>query len=183
MFLYLWRQIHFRYMNHSYRNARLVDIPRIMSIINAAVERMLMEGKRQWDENYPSVTHIIEDINHGTARVLLDGDTIAAYGAVVSTGEPAYDNITDGDWLTEDSPYVTVHRLAVAPDMQGRGMATRFLDITCDVAARQGFRSMRIDTNHDNDRMLSLLHANGFERCGIVSYGPKGDRIAFERLI
>ncbi|MDE6449804.1 MAG: GNAT family N-acetyltransferase [Muribaculaceae bacterium] len=170
-------------MNQSYRNARLTDVPRIMTIINAAVERMLREGKQQWDENYPSVTHIIEDIDRGIARVLLDGDTIAAYGAVVPTGEPAYDNITDGDWLTEDTPYVTVHRLAVAPDMQGRGLAVRFLDITCDMAARQGFRSMRIDTNHDNYRMLRLLQNNGFERCGIVSYGPKGDRIAFERLI
>lgn len=169
-------------MGTIFRQGRIADVPAIMTIIEAAVDRMLAEGKQQWDETYPTVNHIIDDINSGAAHVLLDGDAVVAYGAVVFAGEPAYRDIYEGDWLSDGTPYVTVHRLAVAPCMQRRGFASRFLDIVCDMAADMGFRSMRVDTNHDNDRMLRLLADNGFERCGIITY-EKGQRIAFEKLI
>lgn len=170
-------------MGTVFRRARLADVPAIMMIIDAAVDRMLAEGKQQWNESYPAITHIIDDVNNGSAHVLAEGDRVVAYGAVVLTGEPAYDSITDGDWLTEaESPYVTIHRLAVASDSHGRGLARRFIDIACDLAAERGIGSMRVDTNHDNDRMLRLLAAADFERCGIITY-ENGQRIAFEKLI
>ncbi|MDE6153991.1 MAG: GNAT family N-acetyltransferase [Muribaculaceae bacterium] len=165
-----------------FRQGVVTDVPAVMEIIDAAVDRMLREGKQQWDESYPAVEHIMEDLRLGTGHVLVDDGHVVAYGAIVLTGEPAYDDIEDGDWLTDGSQYITVHRLAVAADMHGRGLARRFIDIACDLAAARGIGSMRIDTNYDNGRMLRLLEGCGFERCGIVRY-EKGERIAFEKLI
>ena len=31
--------------------------------------------------------------------------------------------------------------------------------------------------------MLALLPAMGYELCGTVSYGPRGERIAFEKAV
>ena len=51
------------------------------------------------------------------------------------------------------------------------------------MARGAGAASVRVDTNHDNAEMLRLLPALGYVRCGTVSYGPRGERIAFEKAI
>ena len=149
-----------------------------MPIINAAVRRMLDEGKCQWSENYPQRQHILADIEAGTGHVLDDGGRVVAYGAVVFTGEPAYAKL-EGKWLTEGE-YVVVHRLAVAIDSQRKGVGREFLEAVGRMAADRGLRGFRIDTNFDNERMLALLARCGFEFTGHVRY-PAGPRLAFEK--
>lgn len=163
------------------RRATILDLPEIMRIMSCAVERMLAEGKRQWSRTYPTADHIVTDIHDDTAYVMVEGDAhIVAYGAVVFTGEPAYGDI-EGEWLSDES-YVVVHRLAVAPEAQGCGMAGRFIKAVEHLAASKGVGSFRIDTNFDNDRMLRTLEKYGFEYCGEISY-PQGSRRAYEKLI
>lgn len=149
-------------------------------IIRDAVSRMLCAGRNQWDESYPSDTHIYDDIVSGVGYVLEGDDGITAYGAVVFDGEPAYDSI-DGEWLS-DSSYVAVHRMAVAERMLSRGYGRMFLSAVESFAADRRVGAFRIDTNYDNAEMLRLLDRCRFEQCGIIHY-PKGERIAFEKLI
>lgn len=163
-----------------FRQAKISDLPAIMRIIEAAVSRMLSEGKCQWNENYPRDEHILADIGNGVGHVLEERGEVIAYGAVVFTGEPAYDCL-EGDWLT-NGRYVVVHRMAVDMQSQSRGVGRRFLNSVEHVAAQQGIGSFRIDTNFDNDRMLALLARCGFEFTGLVRY-PTGERRAFEKLI
>lgn len=163
-----------------FRHATFRDLTEIMRIIDAAVGRMLAEGKCQWSEEYPRDKHIIADIMAGNGYVLDDWGRIMAYGAAVFTGEPAYENI-DGEWLT-DGDYVVVHRMAVAQDVQSQGIGRKFLVAVEKYAANLGVGSFRIDTNFDNDRMLALLDKCSFEFTGLIHY-PQGERRAFEKLI
>lgn len=163
-----------------FREARLTDVPEIGRIFDDAVARMLSEGKRQWDEKYPTEIHALADMNSHNGYVLeLDG-RVVAYGAVIFTGEPAYDDL-DGEWLT-DEPYVVVHRMAVAQYAQRQGIARRFLEAVERFAVGRGIGSFRVDTNFDNDRMLRLLETFGFEYCGKINY-ESGERMAFEKSI
>lgn len=163
-----------------FREARPHDVSVIGRIFNDAVARMLSEGKRQWNENYPTPMHALADINSHNGYVLENNGTVVAYGAVIFTGEAAYDNL-NGEWLT-DEPYVVVHRMAVALHAQCQGIARRFLKAVERLAAEKGIGSFRIDTNFDNDRMLRLLDTCGFEHCGKITY-ESGERIAFEKRI
>lgn len=163
-----------------FRMAGLKDFPAVSRIMRDAVSRMLCAGRSQWDESYPADTHIYDDIVSGCGYVLESDAAIAAYGAVVFDGEPAYDFI-DGEWLS-DSSYVAVHRMAVAERVLGRGFGAMFMHAVENFAADRGIGAFRIDTNYDNAEMLRLLDRCGFEQCGIIHY-PKGERIAFEKLI
>lgn len=163
-----------------FRLATLEDLPQIMPIMEAAVARMLREGKRQWDETYPALPHIMDDVIARRGYLLEECGRVMAYGAVVYTGEPAYDDL-DGEWLSDEA-YVVVHRLAVSQDCQGSGMATQFLNMVENMAAEKGIGSFRIDTNYDNFAMLHLMEKCGFEYCGDVMY-ERGSRRAFEKLI
>lgn len=164
----------------TFRKAVESDIDGIMTIIGQAVSQMLREGKRQWNDTYPQRSHIAGDIARGCGYVMTCGGRLAAYGAVVFSGEPAYNSIR-GRWLS-DGPYVVLHRLAVAEGMKGRGVGARFMAEVEKMAAARGVRSFKVDTNHDNTRMRRLLGKLGFTYCGDISY-EHGDRMAYEKLL
>lgn len=162
-----------------FRKADEKDIPAITAILKSAVERMLAEGKQQWNHNYPNETHVREDVARGVGYVMQCNGVVVAYAAVVFDGEPAYADIR-GKWLA-DEPYVVVHRMAVLPSSQRRGWGLSFLNSVEALALSKGIRSFRVDTNHDNIRMLSLLKKAGFALCGEISY-QSGSRMAFEKV-
>ena len=78
---------------------------------------------------------------------------------------------------------MVIHRMAVADGMKHRGVATCFFGHTAQYAASRGIHSFRVDTNFDNTYMLRLVKTMGFTGCGKVQYGPRGERLAFEKLI
>ena len=167
-------------MTMKFRKANNNDVAGIMEIISAAVDRMLSEGKCQWSKTYPQTEHVLADIERGYAYVLESDGRVVAYGAVVFTGEPAYNDL-EGEWLT-DGDYVVVHRMAVAIDSQRRGVGLEYLGNVCRLAASQGVWAFRIDTNFDNERMMGLLKKAGFEFTGLVHY-PQGERRAYEKIV
>ena len=167
-------------METTFRKASTTDINRIMEIIEEAKLQMAREGKCQWDEAYPTRSNIEADVANGTAHVMLTAGRIVAYGAVVLTGEPAY-NMIEGKWLTKQ-PYVVLHRLAVAEETKGNGVGWLFIKEVERLALAAGLKSVKVDTNHDNNRMLRLLDKAEFTFCGTIHY-PQGERMAFEKLL
>ena len=165
---------------YTFRRATTADTDRIMEIIEQAKRQMWREGKDQWTAAYPARGNIDADIQQGAAHVMLHAGHIVAYGAVVLTGEPVYEEIR-GQWLT-NQPYVVLHRLAVADEAKGHGVGVRFMHGVERVAAAAGVHSFRVDTNHDNSRMLRLLDKEGFTFCCNVYY-QQGERMAYEKLL
>ena len=168
----------------TFRKATYDDIPGIMRVIDYARNRMLAEGKKQWDASYPLQSHITADIEAGYAYVLCNDHTleITAYGAVIFDGEQAYNNLIEGKWLS-DMPYVVLHRIAVAKEARNHGTATRFMCEIEQLMREKGIHSFRIDTNYDNTAMLHLLDKQGFSYCGEVVYNGTKTRMAFEKII
>lgn len=165
---------------YDFRPARLTDVVAIGRILDDAVARMLSEGKTQWNENYPTEMHVLADMTAGNAYVIERAGRVLAYGAVILTGEEAYNHLR-GEWIS-DKPYVVIHRMAVAREAQRQGVARRFFQAVERFATRKEIMSIRVDTNFDNDRMLRLLESAGFEYCGEVSYAS-GGRMAFEKTL
>lgn len=163
-----------------FRKATTDDIDAATRILRVAAERMLAEGKQQWTETYPGRNEVMADLEAGVAYVLENENIVVAYAAIILTGEPAYSQLRD-EWLS-DMPYIVMHRLAVDSKCQQCGMASIMFKCAEALAAGNGIRSFRVDTNFDNDRMLRLLHKLGFTYCGEIEY-QSGRRKAFEKLL
>ncbi len=166
---------------HTFLQASENDFDEIWKIIDDARNRMLREGKQQWDNNYPLPLHIHNDIANETAYVLKNtSGKIGCFGAVIFDGEPAYETI-EGKWLSEKE-YVVVHRLAVSQEAQGQGIASSFLQQVERLAEEKGIESFKVDTNFNNFAMMAVLDKLGFSYCGEISY-DKGKRRAYEKIL
>ena len=165
----------------TFRQANLQDFDACWRLIDAARWKMMADGRHQWTVEYPSRELIIADIKSGEAYVLTDEDDVKTYGVVAQNGEPAYEQCTV-EWLSRGG-YMVIHRLAVSPDARGKGLAKQFFQGVEAMCRQQNIHSIKVDTNHDNREMRGLLQRLGFVECGKIDYGPRGMRLAFERVL
>ena len=152
----------------TFRQANLQDFDACWRLIDAARWKMMADGRHQWTAEYPS-------------RELTDEDGVKTYGVVAQNGEPAYEQYT-AEWLTKGD-YMVIHRLAVSPNARGKGLAKQFFQGVEAMCRQQNIHSIKVDTNHDNREMRGLLQRLGFVECGKIDYGPRGMRLAFERVL
>lgn len=164
----------------TFRLATNDDFSRIWEIIRQAKAQMAMENRQQWNESYPAPDHIAADIRNGHAYVLCWELIPVAYGAVSFDGEPVYRDI-QGKWLSDD-PFVVVHRLAVADEMKGKGLATVFMQEVEKMSRKKGVTSFKVDTNFDNVSMQKVLEKLGFMYCGEIIF-QRGSRLAYEKRL
>ncbi|WP_347396307.1 GNAT family N-acetyltransferase [Parabacteroides leei] len=164
-----------------FRKAEETDIERIWVIIGQAKEQMRRLNSHQWDESYPALETISQDIKIGNGYVFCKGNKVVAYGVISFDGEPVYKDI-DGKW-TNELPYMIVHRLAVADEMKRQGMAKRFMLEAEEVSRQKGIYNFRVDTNYDKEYMLHLIDSLGFQYTGEVRYRGNNIRKAFEKCI
>lgn len=106
-----------------FRKATENDILSAVEIMNDAIRRLGDEGVDQWQHGYPNRQRLEQDVEEGIGWVLCENNEVVAYGALVFTGEPAYANIADGQWITHEENYAVVHRMCVKQGLTGRGRA------------------------------------------------------------
>lgn len=162
-----------------FRKATKADIETIAAMVKAASSRLCAAGIDQWQRGYPNRESVERDVERGVGMVLCEGEMLIAYGAVIFSGEPAYDDLTGGKWLT-NGEYAVVHRLCVNEIFVGMGFAKRFMS-AAEAMASERVRSMRIDTHPDNKIMQGLISSMEYTYCGDVVIESR--RLAYEKLL
>jgi GNAT superfamily N-acetyltransferase len=173
-------------MKVNIRKATKNDVDRIMIILGEARQKMGQLGIDQWQYGYPSRDIIKEDVSIGRSYAIREEENGEIYGTffVEDRGEPTYDKIYDGEWLTgDDAKYIAVHRVAVCNEKRGSGLANSIFAFAEEKCREAGVGSIRIDTHRGNVPMRRFLDKNGFVQCGIIYLGTGEERIAYEKLI
>ena len=117
------------------RRSSVTDMVKMTEIFDEARGTIASLGIDQWQNGYPHADVIKNDIDKGYSRVVeLDGEVCATF-AVIDDGEPTYDKIYDGEWLTGAyGNYVAIHRVAILVSARGKGIAKRIVDYACFTA-------------------------------------------------
>lgn len=151
------------------RHAKISEIADILTITKACAEHMIHNGIQQWNENYPTQEAFENDIRKKELYVKEnDGDIIGTI--VISTFMDAeYKPI---EWLTRNENNIYIHRLAVHPEKQGKGIARELMDFAEQYARKNGFVSIRLDTFSQNKRNQKFYEARGYRRLSDI-YFPK----------
>ena len=167
------------------RKTETKDLESIMPIFSEARKTIALLGIDQWQNGYPSRSVIEEDVKREQSYcVLSDGKIIATF-ALILHGEPTYDEIFDGKWLTGDEKgqYLAIHRVAIAVASRGNGISGKIISYASELATSLGKRSLRIDTHEGNVVMRRMLEKNGFVHCGTIFLKDGDKRVAYEKLL
>lgn len=158
-------------------NARMDELPYIMDIFDYAKKFMADTGNPfQWDELYPSVKDIEEDIKRNELYVCVQNGKIEAVFAATSGKTIGYDHLIEGSWIRDEGEYLTIHRLASWGTQ--RGMADR-----CIAWCEKKCHDLRADTHEDNKIIQHIFEKNGFKKCGKAIIFDGSERIAYQKII
>ena len=177
------------------RKTEICDLDSVMPIFDEARATIRALGIDQWQNGYPSREVIEQDvallqsrvveIEGGvcTARGTLGGELAATF-ALIFDGEPTYNKIYDGEWLTgESESYIAIHRVAISVAKRGGGIAGAIINYAADAARSLGRKSLRIDTHRGNIVMRKMLEKQGFTYCGVIYLTDGAERVAYERIL
>ncbi|MFM9825748.1 GNAT family N-acetyltransferase [Flavobacterium sp.] len=167
-------------MNNTFRKAKITDVSEIWVILQQAIKRRKNEGSDQWQDGYPNLEVVKNDIKNSYGYVLTEAKTIIGYCAILINDEPEYLNI-EGKWLT-NADFVIVHRIAISESHIGKGLSKTIIENIEDLARNINIHSIKVDTNYDNFAMMKIFDKCGFSFCGIVHFRGSPRR-AYEKVL
>ena len=163
------------------RLAQTGDVPAIMQIVRAVVPPMRASGNLQWDDVYPNPAVFDQDIALSQLWVAEIDGCLAGVVALTTEQSPEY---VQAGWDIEVLAIV-VHRLAVDPAFQGRGVAIALMQQAEVVAEEKGIDRVRADTNTHNQVMQRLMPKLGYDLSGEIGleFRPGLRFFCYEKLL
>ena len=156
------------------RKTRPEDIDAVMALYDKGRARMRETGNtEQWTNGYPHRHMIEEDVKLGRSYVYEEDGVLHAVLALIWGEDPTYAEI-DGAWISDKTPYGTIHRIAADGELPGLGSwCIRWCLDLCG--------SIRIDTHEDNVLMRRALEKLGFAHCGNIICDEGTPRCAYQK--
>lgn len=162
------------------RLAKRNDMQDIMHLIIQAKVFLAEQNIDQWQNEYPNENDILQDLEQKNGYVLCENTNIVGYVCISFDGERCYDVIR-GSFLSQQ-PYATVHRMAVANEKKGKGLAGKLFDFAEELCMERKIHSIRVDTDEKNLLMQRVFQKQGFVYCGVVDVGDS-EKIVFEKQL
>ncbi len=152
-----------------------------MKIVGAVIPILHAAGNLQWDERYPNPQVFEEDIARSQLWVISIEEKIAGVVAITTEQYPEY---VQAGWDITD-PAIVVHRLAVSPEFQGKGIAAELLRQAEVVARNRNLCRVLADTNSHNQVMQHLLPKLGYSFSGEITleFRPGMRFLCYEKLL
>ncbi|SFJ75030.1 GNAT family N-acetyltransferase [Thermoflavimicrobium dichotomicum] len=141
------------------------DLDSILDLYHTVVEVLQKNGNDQWDTDYLNDELIQEDLKKGHLFGIKKGDRFVAVLVLTEEKKPEYNQVA---WKITDENPLYIHRLAVHPDFQGRGLSKKLLNFAEEYARKNGYGSLRLDAYSRNPVALNLYQGFGFEERGEI---------------
>ncbi len=158
--------------------ASIQDLPAIMDCYKATIGRMHELNIFQWDENYPTPDLIKNDIKSETFYILKENGNVLGCICLNQEEDPTYSTI---NW-TFNQPVLVVHRLAINPNTQGKGVAKQFMKFAENLCVKQNYNGIRLDTFVENPLAIGLYLKLGYNQLGLVSFKNR-TYYCFDKLV
>jgi len=155
--------------------AEINDINDIMKMIHNCANDLISKNIFQWNEKYPSRDIFLSDIEKKNLFILKNNSGIIGCIALSHEKDIEY---TDVKWLTKDDKNLYLHRLAVDPKFQKKGIGKLLMDFAEDYARNNKFISVRLDTFSKNERNNRFYKSRKYTKLDDV-YFPNQSEFPF----
>ncbi|NER14299.1 GNAT family N-acetyltransferase [Leptobacterium flavescens] len=137
------------------------DIERVLKVTRACNLHMRTNGIAQWTDDYPSRESFKLDVSRKELYVLESKNKVIGCIVISTYMDEVYKPVR---WLTPNKNNIYVHRLAVDPGEQGKGLAQKLMDYAENYARMNKFVSLRLDTFSQNPRNQKFYEVRGYKR-------------------
>ena len=151
----------------NYSKATPNQTNKVFSVYSAAIINMEQQGIHQWDEIYPDLQIITEDISKKQMYIGTIEDKIAVCFVLSEEYDEEYKN---GNWKWPDSKFCVIHRLCVNPEFQKQGIATKTMEYIEKLCKSQGYDSIRFDCFTENPYSRRLYDKAGYSVVGYADW-------------
>ena len=148
------------------------DIIRVLEITNACANHMINQNIFQWDENYPSQEAFKEDVQNNSLYVIEINNDILGCLCISAKIDDVYKNVK---WLTLNERNIYLHRLAIHPDHQGKGLALKLMSYAEEFTIQKGYKSIRLDTFSGNPKNNKFYNLQGYTKLEKIFYRDQSD--------
>ena len=149
------------------RKATTTDIDVILDITKACANHMISKGIFQWNESYPNRSAFENDVIREELFVIEIDQLIVGCIVISNLMDEEYIPI---EWLTPSLNNAYIHRLAIHPNHQGKGLAIKLMDFAENFAAENGYYSIRLDTFSQNLKNQNFYEQRGYKRLGNIFF-------------
>lgn len=133
-----------------------------------------------WGEDYP-ISLIEDDIKKEILYVLKEENKIVAVCSIDDEDDSDYESV---EWQLTNGKHTYIHRLAVLPEMQGKGCAQKMLEYVLQNAKQNGYNIMRLTVCTANPTAIKLYEKNNFIKVIKGSWSFEGKLfIGYERVL
>ncbi|MFE8702056.1 GNAT family N-acetyltransferase [Cytobacillus sp. FJAT-54145] len=149
------------------RKGEISDLEQIMRLVNQTVELMKAEGNDQWKDDYPKDEDFLLDIKLDALFVAEQNGQIIGGITVDQVEAEEYQEVS---WRKEGEDAFVFHRLAVDPNIRGRGIASELIKFAERWSIEKGIYYMKTDTYSLNVKAQRLFEKNGYMKVGQIYF-------------
>ena len=143
------------------------DFSAVCTLYQSVCAAMNAAGNDQWVwGDYPNEDILRGTLNAGSLYIAKEEDALLAAVTIDTNFDPEYASV---NWLFGTVPGA-FHRLAIAPEHQGKGLGKKIIADVCDILRSQGCNTLRIDTYSVNEAAQRLYAAIGMRKAGEVKF-------------
>lgn len=157
------------------------DAESIMEMLDACKVDMRRRDIDQWNPYYPNMEVVKEDIQEGTLYLIKEEEMPIA---VITLNEKQDIEYAKMEWTITEGKFLVVHRLAVHPLKQSKGLARKLMEFGEQLGTVNNFAAIRMDAYSGNPRALALYESMGYRKTGIVQFPLRSKHFfCFEKKI
>ena len=155
------------------------ELEKVLKIYKAAIQKMEEMQIFQWDEKYPDVLTIENDIKNKKLYGFFINDLLCGIQALDNIQPEEYKKI---NWHFSDNNPLVIHRLCVDPNYQNIGIARKLLLFSEVYSKKYNFKTIRLDAYAKNPISNTIYKKLDYIKRGIITF-RKGDFICYEKEI
>lgn len=152
-------------MNISQSKPKQAD--EIFNLLQECGNHMRNNGIMQWNENYPLRSNVEADIANQALYCMRENGAIIGIVVIDENQSPEYEKL---DWQYTEGPILVVHRFAVLPSAQKKGIGKKLMDFALDFALSNGYKAIRLDAYSGNERTLNFYKNRGYSKIGEIYF-------------
>jgi len=144
-------------------------------------------GLSHWiPPNYPLEQMIQDGMENEVYAVIINGDLVGTFTLEITTIVPySYAKYGKIVWQISNIMAVYVHKLAILPTWQGKGLGSKCIQAIEKLAIDRSCYSVRLDGVKTHSNLLSFYKNRGYQPVGELTYNSDVwvDAIVFEKVL